>query len=80
MYASRAIRGKSAPPAPEGRLSFPPKGIRVARPDYSERAIRREMEQEASREYGYTVVGGGEEMEILADESSDDDFEVSDEE
>jgi hypothetical protein len=38
------------------------------------------MEQEASREYGYTVVGGGEEMEILADESSDDDFEVSDEE
>lgn len=67
-------------PGQAGRLSFPPKGMRVARPDYSERAIRREMEQEASREFGYTVVGGGDEMEILAVDSSDDDFEVSDEE
>jgi tetratricopeptide (TPR) repeat protein len=67
-------------PGQAGRLSFPPKGTRVARPDYSERVMRREMEQEASREYGYTVVGGGDEMEILADDSSDDDFEVSDEE
>lgn len=67
-------------PSQTGRLSFPPKGVRVTRPDYSERVMRREMEQEASREYGYTVVGNGEEMEILADDSSDDDFEISDEE
>ena len=36
--------------------------------------------QEASREFGYTVVGGGDETEILTDDSTDDDFEVSDEE
>jgi hypothetical protein len=38
------------------------------------------MEQEAGGEFGYTVVGGGDEMEILVDDSDDDDFEVSDEE
>ena len=67
-------------PSQAGRPSFPSKGTRVTRPDYSERAIRRELEQEASREFGYTVVGGSDEMDILADESDDDDFEVSDEE
>ena len=67
-------------PSQAGRPSFPSKGTRVTRPYYSERAIRRELEQEASREFGYTVVGGSDEMDILADESDDDDFEVSDEE
>jgi len=67
-------------PSQTGRLSFPSKGMRVVRPDYSERAIRRELEREAGKEFGYTVVGGGDEMEILANDSSDDDFEVSDEE
>ena len=67
-------------PSQAGRLSFPSKGMRVVRPDYSERVIRRELEQEAGRDFGYTVVGGGDETEILTDDSSDDDFEVSDEE
>jgi tetratricopeptide (TPR) repeat protein len=74
------IREVFRDPSQAGRLSFPSKGMRVVRPDYSERVMRREMEQEVGREYGYTVVGGGDEMEILADESADDDFEVSDEE
>lgn len=67
-------------PSQAGRLSFPSRGVRVTRPDYSERAIRRGLEQEASREYGYTVVGGGDEMEILAEDSSDDDTDISEEE
>ncbi|HEY40495.1 MAG TPA: tetratricopeptide repeat protein [Dehalococcoidia bacterium] len=74
------IREVFRDPSQAGRLSFPSRGVRVTRPDYSERAIRRELEQEASREYGYTVVGGGDEMEILSEDSSDDDSEVSDEE
>jgi tetratricopeptide (TPR) repeat protein len=67
-------------PRQAGRLSFPSRGMRIVRPDYSERVMRREMEQEAGGEYGYTVVGGGDEMEILVDDATDDDFEVSDEE
>jgi tetratricopeptide (TPR) repeat protein len=66
-------------PSQAGRPSFPSKGVGVPRPDYGERAIRREMVEEMSNEPGYTVVGG-EEAEILIDESPDDDFEVSDEE
>jgi tetratricopeptide (TPR) repeat protein len=66
-------------PSQAGRPSFPSKGIRLVRPDYSERVIRRELEQAAGREYGYTVVGGGDDMEILTDDSVDDDFEVNDE-
>jgi tetratricopeptide (TPR) repeat protein len=67
-------------PSQAGRLSFPSRGVRVIRPDYSERAIRRGLEHEAGRDYGYTVVGGGDEIEIMAEDSSDDDIEVSDEE
>jgi len=67
-------------PSQAGRLSFPSKEMRLVRSDYSERAIRRELEQAAGREFGYTVVGGGDDMEILTDDSADDDFELSDEE
>jgi hypothetical protein len=66
-------------PSQAGRPSFPSKGVGVTRPDYGERAIRREMAEEMNNEPGYTVVGG-DETEILIDESPDEDFEVSEEE
>ncbi len=66
-------------PSQAGRPSFPFKGVGVTRPDYGERVIRRELLEEMSNEPGYTVVGG-DEAEVLIDEASDDEFEVSDEE
>lgn len=66
-------------PSQAGRPSFPSKGVGVTRPDFGERAIRREMAEEMNNEPGYTVVGG-DEAEILVDESPDEDFEVSEEE
>jgi len=66
-------------PSQAGRASFPSKGVGVTRPDFGERAIRREMVEEMRNEPGYTVVGG-DDAEMLMDESPDEDYEVSEEE
>jgi len=68
-------------PSQAERPSFPSGRVGVARSDYSDRVIRRELEQEALPEdSGYTVVGGGEEAELLVEESPGNDHEASDEE
>ena len=63
-------------PGQAGQLSFPTRGIEAARPDISDRVIRRELEQEdaLNGDPGYTIVGG-EEPEALAESPGNDDFD-----
>ena len=75
------IRETYQDPSLAGQLSFPTRGIEPVRPDITDRVIRREIEQEESLpgEAGYTVVGGGEESEVLAEEPVEDDFDEDNE-
>ena len=68
-------------PSQAGRLSFPPKGVESFRPYVGDRIIRRELEYEEalSGEPSYTIIGG-EEAEVLPEESPDIDDEVDNEE
>ena len=70
------IRETYQAPNQSGQLSFPTRGIEAARPDITDRVIRRELEQEdaLTGEPGYTVVGG-EEPEALAEQPIEDDFD-----
>lgn len=70
------IRETYQDPSQLGQLSFPTRGIESARPDITDRVIRRELEQEdaLTGEPGYTVVGG-EEPEALAEQPIEDDFD-----
>jgi hypothetical protein len=71
------IRETFQHPSQAGQLSFPTRGVEGVRTDISDRVIRREIEQEESLlgEPGYTVVGGGEEAELLVEERTADDYE-----
>lgn len=66
------IREVYQAPSQAGRLSFPPRGLERLRPYVSDRIVKRELtyEEEAVEEPGYTPIGG-EEAEILAEESPD---------
>jgi hypothetical protein len=69
-------------PSQSGRLSFPPKGLEEVRPYVSDQAFKldAEYEEESDEESGYTIIGG-DEIEVLPEESADaDDEAVSDEE
>ena len=70
------IREVYQDPSQVGRLSFPPKEAEGIRPYASDRIIRRELEYEEalSGEPAYILVGG-EETELLSEESSDDETE-----
>jgi tetratricopeptide (TPR) repeat protein len=61
-------------PSQAGRLSFPAQGLSMGRTGIGDRALRRELEHEesASDDPGYIVVGGGEEAELLVEETFDD--------
>ncbi len=63
------IREVYQDPSQAGRLSFPSTGGATARTDIGDRALRRELEEEEALtgESGYTVVGGGEDTEILVE-------------
>ncbi|MEE8353894.1 MAG: tetratricopeptide repeat protein [Dehalococcoidales bacterium] len=69
--ASVIVREVYQDPSQVGRLSFPATGGAAARTDIGDRALRRELEEEEALtgETGYTVVGGGEETEILVEGS-----------
>ncbi len=69
-------------PSQAGRLSFPLKGAENPRPYIGDRIIRRELEYEEALlgEPSYIIVGG-DEAELLSEESSDiDDDEIDNEE
>ena len=69
-------------PSQAGRLSFPLKGTANSRPYIGDRIIRRELEHEEALlgEPSYIIIGG-EETELLSEESSDiDDDEIDNEE
>lgn len=63
------IREVYQDPGQAGRPSFPSGRLADARTDAGERAIRGPRDQEAPPESGYTVVGAGEEAEVLIEDS-----------
>ena len=67
------IRETYQDPGQAGKLSFPPKGMEEVRP-YGDRLLSSdsEIEEESEDESGYTIIGG-DEVEVLSDESTDDD-------
>ena len=77
------IREVYQDPSQAGRFSFPPRGVGGFRPYADDRIIRRELEYEEAMPVGsasYTIIGG-DEPEILTEESADiEDEEVENEE
>ncbi len=67
--ASVIIREVYQDPRQVGRLSFPSTGAAAPWSDIGDRVLRRELEEEEALpgESGYTVVGGGEDTEILVE-------------
>jgi hypothetical protein len=67
------IRETYQDPSQAGKLSFPPKGMEEVRP-YGDRLLSSdsELEEDSEDESGYTIIGG-DEVEVLPDESGDDD-------
>ena len=68
-------------PSQAGRLSFPPKGAESFRSYFGDRIIRRELEHEEAlpAKPGYTIIGG-EELELLSEDSPDNEDEIDNEE
>jgi hypothetical protein len=69
-------------PSQVWKLSFPPKGMEEVRPYVSDKVFKldSEYEEESEEESGYTIIGG-DEIEVLPEESSGvDDDTISDEE
>lgn len=66
------IREVYQAPSQAGRLSFPSRDLGVSRPYISDKVLRRELEheEESAEEPGYTIIGG-EEAELLPEESPD---------
>jgi len=75
------IREVYQDPSQAGQLSFRSKGLEAVRPSVGDRIFKldSEQEEEMEDESGYTIIGG-EEIEVLPEESTDsDDDMVSDE-
>ena len=74
------IREVYQDPSQAGRLSFPPKGLEEFRPYITDRALKMDLEyvEGAEEESGYTIIGG-EEIEVLPEESGDSDEMVDEE-
>jgi hypothetical protein len=69
-------------PSQAGRLSFPPKGLEEVRPYVSDKIFKldSEYDEETEGESGYTIIGG-DEIEVLPEESegADDDTDIDEE-
>jgi len=75
------IREVYQDPGQAGRLSFPPRGLEEVRPPLSDRALKMEpgFGEGVVEESGYTIIGG-EEVEVLPEESNgSEEDEASDE-
>ena len=68
------IRETYQHPSQAGKLSFPPRGMEEFRPYVGDRITKpdTELEDESEDESGYTIIGG-DEVEVLPDESADTD-------
>lgn len=76
------IRETYQHPSQEGKLSFPPKGLEEVHPYVGDKVLKldSEYEEESEEESGYTIIGG-DEIEVLPEESTGtNDDAVSDEE
>ena len=76
------IREMYQDPSQAGRLSFPSKGLEEVRPYAGDKVFKldSDYEEESDDESGYTIIGG-DEIEVLPEEStSADDDTASDEE
>ena len=75
------IREEYQDPSQVGRLSFPPKGLGEVQPYVSDRILKMESEngEEAEEESGYTIIGG-DEIEVLPEESRENNDTGTDEE
>ena len=76
------IRETYQDPGQVGRLSFPPRGTEAVQPYAGDRIMKlqAEYDREADEESGYTIIGG-DEIEVLPEETGDRDEEsVSEEE
>jgi len=63
------IREVYQDPSQTGKLSFPPKGLEEVRPYVSDKGLMEsEVEEESEEESGYTIIGG-DEVEVLPEES-----------
>jgi tetratricopeptide (TPR) repeat protein len=73
------IRETYQHPSQAGKLSFPPRGMEEFRPYGSDKLLKLEAEDE-EEESGYTIIGG-DEIEVLPEESEglDDDVDNEDE-
>lgn len=78
------IREVYQDPSQAGRRSFPPKGLQEVRPYGTDRILKmdseygEEVEMEVEGESGYTIIGG-EEIEVLPEESDEGSGEMDDE-
>ena len=67
------IRETYQHPSQAGKLSFPPKGMEEVRPYASDRvfASDSQYEEDSEDDSGYTIIGG-DEVEVMPEESVDD--------
>jgi tetratricopeptide (TPR) repeat protein len=66
------IRETYQHPSQAGKLSFPPRGLEDVRPYVSDKLLKAESEydEESEDDSGYTIIGG-DEIEVLPEESED---------
>ena len=75
------IRETYQDPGQLGKVSFPPRGVEEVRPFVGDKLVSRDAEDEedAEDESGYTIIGG-DEVEVLPEESEDSDDDTDDDE
>ena len=64
-------------PSQAGQLSFPLRSLERLQPYVSDRVLRRELRygEELVEGSGYTIIGGGEETELLPEELAEDEVD-----
>jgi hypothetical protein len=75
------IRETYQDPSQVGKLSFPPKGLEEVRPFVSDKIMNLESDsdEDSEDESGYTIIGG-DEVEVLPEESEDADDDTGNDE
>ena len=71
------IRETYQHPSQAGKLSFPPKGMEEVKPYVGDGVLSADSEATDEDDSGYTIIGG-DEVEVLPEDSSDDDSDDDD--